>query len=167
MEAVYKYYKPAWRSFYWNFLLMICLIVLGCIASYVKSGASWLKWMWIAIAAVDVLLFLYTAVKRATMSLILRDNPDKPEDREVAFVTCNPLKPFSSDFRKSIEIGLSNIEHIEIGQNIIQSMLNTGDVVITSSGTGEKEIRAKSIPNPQAVCDEIQIHARKYKASAA
>ncbi len=166
MEAVYKYYRPAWRSFYGDILLMICLIVIGCIASYVQSGASWLKWMWIAIAVIDVLLFLYIAVKRATMSLILRDNPDKPEDQEVAFIVSHPLKPFSSEFRKSIEIGLANIEHIEIGQNLIQSMLNMGDLVITSSGTGEKEIRAKNIPNPQSVCDEIQIHARNYRVSA-
>ncbi|MBQ7214438.1 MAG: PH domain-containing protein [Synergistaceae bacterium] len=160
----YKYYKPAWRSYCGSFMLMLCLIVLGCAVNYMKAGALWLKWMWIGIAVIDVLIFLYIAVKRATMSLILRDNPAKPEDQEVAFIVSNPLKPFSGEFRKSIEIGLSNIEHIEITQNLLQSMLNTGDIVITSSGTGEKEIRAKSIPNPQAVCDEIQTHARKYRA---
>ena len=162
MEPVYKYYKPAWKSFYTYFLLMLLLIVLGGVANYFKPGASWLKWMWIAIAVADVLLFLYVAVQRATTSLVLRDNPEKAEDQEVAFIKCHPLKPFSSDFRESIEIGLANIIHIKLGQTMMQSMLNIGDIIITSSGTGTEEILAHNIPSPQAVRDEIQVHARKY-----
>ena len=162
MEAVYKYYKPAWKSFYANFLLMLLLLVLAGAAQWFNADASWLKWMWIAVAVVEVLMFLYIAVKRATMSLILRDNPDKAEDQEVAFMVCHPLKPFSSSFKESIEIGLANIMHIKMGQTMMQSMLNIGDIMIASSGTGGEEIRARNIPNPQAVRDEIQIHARKY-----
>ena len=162
MEPVYKYYKPAWKSYYASFLLMIILIAAGIAANYIQAGASWLKWMWIAIAVIDVLLFLYIAVQRATMSLVLRDNPDKAEDQEVAFIKSNPLKPFSADFKQSIEIGLSKIMHIRVSQTMIQSMLNIGDIVITSSGTAEEEIHAHNIPNPNAVRDEIQVHARKY-----
>ena len=96
------------------------------------------------------------------MSLILRDNPEKAEDQEIAFIECNPLKPFSTDFRKSIEIGLANIVHIEIKQTMMQTILNVGNIVITSSGTGMEEIQAPNIPNPQAVRDEIQVHASRY-----
>ena len=163
MEAVYKYYKPAWRSFYAKLLLMLLLVVIGGVVNYFKAGEGWLKLMWIAIAAIDVVIFIYIAVQRGTMSLILRDNPDKAEDQEVAFVVCHPLKPFSSNFRESVEIGLSNIVHIKLGQTMMQSMLNIGDVIITSSGTGTEEIYARNIPNPQAVRDEIQVHARRYK----
>ena len=162
MEAVYKYYKPAWKSFYGLFMLMLLLLILGGIANYVYSGASWLKWMWIAVAVIDVVLFMYIAIQRATMSLVLRDNPDKAEDQEVAFIKSHPFKPFSSDFKQSIEIGLANIMHIKVGQTMMQSMLNVGDIVIASSGTGQEEIYARNIPNPQAVRDEIQAHARKY-----
>ena len=162
MEAVYKYYKPAWKSFYGTFFVMIALIVIGCAANYIQAGASWLKWMWIAVAVIDVVLFMYIAIQRATMSLVLRDNPDKAEDQEVAFIKSHPFKPFSSDFKQSIEIGLANIMHIKVGQTMMQSMLNVGDIVIASSGTGQEEIYARNIPNPQAVRDEIQAHARKY-----
>ena len=162
MEAVYKYYKPAWKSFYGLFMLMLLLLILGGIANYFYSGASWLKWMWIAVAVIDVVLFMYIAIQRATMSLVLRDNPDKAEDQEVAFIKSHPFKPFSSDFKQSIEIGLANIMHIKVGQTMMQSMLNVGDIVIASSGTGQEEIYARNIPNPQAVRDEIQAHARKY-----
>ena len=162
MEAVYKYYKPAWKSFYAMFLVMIALIAAACAVNYVYAGASWLLWMWIAVAVIDVLLFMYIAVQRATMSLVLRDNPDKAEDQEVAFIKCHPLKPFSGAFRESIEIGLSNIVHIKVEQTMMQSLLNVGDIVITSSGTGSEEIHAHNIPKPQAVRDEIQIHARRY-----
>ena len=162
MEPVYKYYKPAWKSFYGTFFVMIALIVIAGIANYFQAGASWLKWMWIAVAVIDVLLFICIAIQRATMSLILRDNPDKAEDQEVAFIKSNPFKPFSSDYKQSIEIGLANITHIKVEQTMIQSMLNVGDIVITSSGTGVEEIQAHNIPNPNAVRDEIQVHARKY-----
>ena len=162
MEAVYKYYKPAWKSFYASFLLMLLVLVLGCAANYFYAGASWLKWMWIAVAVIDVVIFLYIAVQRATMSLVLRDNPDKAEDQEVAFIKSHPFKPFSSDFKKSIEIGLANIMHIKVGQTFMQSMMNVGDIIIASSGTSGEEIYAHNIPNPNAVRDEIQAHARKY-----
>ena len=162
MEAVYKYYQPAWRSFYRQFLLMLLLIVLGCVACWLKPEASWTKWMWIAIAVVDVVIFFYIVVQRATMSLVLRDDPDKAENQEVAFITCHPFKPFSPNFRESIEIGLANIMHIKLGQTMMQAMMNVGDIVITSSGTGTEEILAHNIPNPQAVRDEIQVHARRY-----
>ena len=163
MEAVYRYYKPAWRSFYAKFIFMLLLIVLAGALHYFKSGEQWVKLVWIAVAVIDVLMFIYIAIQRATMSLVLRDNPSKPEDQEVAFIVCKPLKPLSSDFRRVVEIGLTNIEHVEFRQNFLQLMLRTGDVIITSSGTSGEEIRAKNIPNPQAVCDEIETHARRYK----
>ncbi|MBQ6972396.1 MAG: PH domain-containing protein [Synergistaceae bacterium] len=162
MEAFCKTYKPAWKSFYKLLFLALLLLVLGGVANHFKPGEPWLKWMWIAVAAVEVLILLYIMAKRWTMSLILRDDPSKAENQEIAYIECNPLKPFSQDFRKSIEIGLANIVHIEIKQTMMQTILNIGNVVITSSGTGAEEIQAPNIPNPQAVRDEIQIHARQY-----
>ena len=169
MEPVYKYYKPAWRSFYNYLLLMLLLIILAGAASFVgpmKSGTKYFAWMWIVVAVIDILLFVYVAIKRATMSLVLRDNPDKAEDQEVAFIVCHPTRPFSSDFRTSIEIGLANIMHIKVGQTMMQTLFNIGDIIVTSSGTATEEIFAHNIPNPQAVRDEIQVHARKYTMSA-
>ena len=166
MEAVYKYYKPAWRSFYKDFLLMLLVLVAAGAVNYYKPEASWLKWVWIAAAIVDVILLLYIAVRRSMISLILRDDPNSPSNQEIAFVTCNPLKPLSSEFRKSVEIGFTNIMHIEVGQTMMQTLFGLGNIIITSSGTGGEEIVAKNIPNPQAVRDEIQTHARKYKPSA-
>ena len=112
MEPVYKYYKPAWRSFYKLLILMLLLIILAGVASFVgplKSGTKYFAWMWIAVIVIDVLLLIYIAIKRSTMLLVLRDNPDKAEDQEVAFIVCHPTRPFSSDFRQSIEIGLAKI----------------------------------------------------------
>lgn len=162
MEPLYKTYKPAWRSFYKLLFVALLILVLACVVNYFKSGESWLKWMWIAAVIVDVLILLYITIQRATMSLTLRDDPERAENQEVAFVVCHPLKPFSSDFRESIEIGLANITHIRVGQTMMQTILNIGDVIITSSGTGSEEIHARNIPAPLAVRDEIQIHARKY-----
>ena len=162
MEPLYKTYKPAWKSFYKLFFLAILILVLAGVANHFKPGEPWLKWVWTAAAVIDIIILLYIAARRWTMSLILRDNPEKAEDQEIAFIECNPLKPFSTDFRKSIEIGLANIVHIEIKQTMMQTILNVGNIVITSSGTGMEEIQAPNIPNPQAVRDEIQVHASRY-----
>ena len=162
MEPFYRTYKPAWKSFYKLLILAIILIVAAFVVQSMKPGESWHKLMWIAVAVVDIFILCYIVVQRATMSLILKDNPDKAEDQEVAFVKCHPLKPFSSDFRESIEIGLANIVHIKVGQTIMQTLMKVGDIVITSSGTGSEEINAKNIPNPNVVRDEIQLHARRY-----
>ena len=166
MEAFNKTYKPAWKSFYKLLFLVILLIVLAGLANYFNSGEAWLKWLWIAVVIVDALILLYICAKRWTMSLVLKDDPAKAEDQEIAFIECNPLKPFSSDFRKSIEIGLSSIVHIEVKQSLMQTILRIGDVVIASSGTGKEEIYAPNIPDPQSVRDEIQLHAKKYKNSS-
>lgn len=163
MEPLYKTYKPAVKGFYKLWLLALLLLVLAGVANYFKPGESWLKWVWIAAAAVDVLIILYIYAKRWTISLTIKDNPEKPSDQEVSFEECNPLKPFSSDFSKSIEIGLQNIEHIEVKQTMMQKILGIGDIIIASSGTGREEIQAPNIPDPQAVRDEIQIHASNYR----
>ena len=163
MEPLYKTYKPAVKGFYKLWLLALLLLVLAGVANYFKPGEPWLKWLWIAVAAVDVLIILYIYAKRWTLSLTIKDNPEKPSDQEVSFEECNPLKPFSSDFSKSIEIGLQNIEHIEVKQTMMQKILGIGDIIIASSGTGREEIQAPNIPDPQAVRDEIQIHASNYR----
>ena len=163
MEPLYKTYKPAVKGFYKLWLLAFLLLVLAGVANYFKPGEAWLKWVWIAVVVVDVLIVLYIYAKRWTISLTLKDNPSKPDDQEVSFSECNPCKPFSSDFRKSIEIGLSNIEHIEIKQTMMQTILRIGDIVIASSGTGREEIQAPNIPNPDKVRDEIQVHASNYR----
>lgn len=163
MEPFYKTYKPAKRGFYKTWLLVFLILILAGVANYFNPGEAWVKWMWIVAVVVDIFLVLYIYAKRWTMSLTLKDNPEKPDDQEVSYEECNPLKPFSSDFRKSIEIGLSNIEHIEIKQTAMQAILHIGDVVIASSGTGREEIQAFNIPDPQTVRDEIQLHASHYR----
>ena len=162
MELVYK---PSWKSYYKDFIIMLLLLVCAGVMNYLKPEESWLGVMWICVLVVDVVLFLYVCVRRATMTLTLRDDPSDKSKQEVAFSTCNPLKPWSREFRHSIEIGLSNIMHIKVGQTMMQSMLNIGDIIITSSGTGGDEITAKNIPAPSSVRDTIQEHARKYTLS--
>lgn len=155
-------YKPSWKSFYKEFMLMLLVLLAAGAVHYFKAGDEWLKWLWAAALFIDAVLLVYVIVKRGTMLLVLRDMQDSPANQEVAFITCNPLKPFSSDFRKSVEIGLANVMHIEVGQNLVQTILKIGDIIITSSGTSGEEIRAKNIPNPYEVRDKIQEHARHY-----
>ena len=159
-------YKTAWRSFYGLFSLMLLILIIaiaGSIWGPLSSGAK-LKWMWIIVAVVELVIFLGIFLKRLTMSLILKDDPDRPENQEVEYIVCHPLKLFT-EFRVSKEIGLAKIADIDIKQNIIQSILNIGDIAISSPGTSVKEVMAHNIPDPKNVRDEIQKHARKYTMS--
>ena len=148
----------------------VCLIlILAIVASFIgpmKYGTSLFKWMWCIAIILSVLLMLYVAVKRRTISLKLCDDPNKIENCEVAFTIYNWAKPFSGDFRRSIEIGLKQIVHIEVSQSALQTLLNIGDIAIASGGTDEREIKAPNMPNPDAIRDEIQEHARKYTMPA-
>ena len=156
-------YRSAWRSFYGLFSLMLLIIILACVCSIwgpFNEGAK-LKWVWIVAIVVDVFIFLCIALKRMTMRLILKDDPERPENQEVEYIVCHPLKLFT-EFKVSKEVGLAKIADIDVKQNFMQAILNLGDIAISSPGTGEKEISAKNIPNPREVRDNIQKHARKY-----
>ena len=159
-------FRPVFRSFYNMLNLAVLIFILACVGSFFISGAK-LKWIWIAAVVIDVLIFLYIAIRRMTISLTLKDDPAHPEDQEISFVEYNWLKPLSRDFKKSIEIGLANIVHIEVEQNFMQLIFRVGNVVVTSSGTGGREIFAPNMPNPNYIRDEIQKHARKYTMPAA
>ena len=159
-------FRPVFRSFYNLLNLAVLILILACVGSFFISGAK-LKWVWIAAVVIDVLIFLYIALRRMTISLTLKDDPARPEDQEVSFVEYNWLNPLSRNFKKSIEIGLSNIVHIEVEQNFMQLIYRVGNVIITSSGTGGREIFAPNMPNPNYIRDEIQRHARKYTMPSA
>ncbi len=156
-------YRSAWRSFYGLFSLMLLVLILACACTIwgpFNEGAK-LKWVWIIAIVVDIFIFLCIALKRMTMRLILKDDPDRPEHQEVEYILCNPLKLFT-EFKVSKEVGLAKIADIDVKQNFMQAILDLGDIAISSPGTSEKEINAKNIPNPKEVRDEIQKHARKY-----
>lgn len=167
MEKTYIEYRTAWRSFYGLFSLMLLIFILaiaGSIWGPFASGAK-LTWMWTIVAVVEVFIFLCIAIKRKTMKLVLKDDPDRPENREVEYVEYRPSK-FFSKFKISKEIGLTKIADIDVSQNAFQTLLNIGDISISSPGTAEKEVKAYNIPNPLAVRDEIQRHSRKYTMGA-
>lgn len=163
MESTRLEYRTAWRSFYGLFSLMALIFILAIVGSIwgpLTSGAK-LKWVWILVAVVEVFIFFGIFLKRMTMKLILKDDPDRPENQEVEYVECHPLKLFTK-FRVSKEIGLTKIADIDVSQNFIQTILNIGDIAISSPGTSEKEVKAHNIPDPRKVRDEIQKHSRKY-----
>ena len=156
-------YRTAWRSFYGLFSLMFLILILAVIGRIWGPEALKEKYLWIwgIVAVVEVFIFLGIFLKRITMKLVLKDDPNRPEKQEIEYVECHPMKLFT-EFRISKEIGLTKIADIDVKQNAIQTLLNIGDIAISSPGTSEKEVKAHNIPNPRAVRDEIQRHSRKY-----
>ncbi len=169
MEVFSQTYRPARRSFYKPMGTVLLILILAIVASFIgpmKYGTSLFKWMWILAIIVSAVLLLYVAIKRRTMVLRLTDDPNKIEDCEVAFTVYNWTKPFSGAFRRSIEIGLKQVVHIEVNQSALQTILNIGDILIASGGTDEREIHAPNMPSPDKIRDDIQAHARKYTMPA-
>ena len=160
-------YRTAWRSFYGLFSLMFLILVLAVVGRIWGPEALQSKylWIWCIVAVVEVCIFLGIFLKRVTMKLVLKDDPERPEKQEIEYVECHPTKLLTK-FKVSKEIGLTKIADIDVSQNAIQTLLNIGDIAISSPGTSEKEVRARNIPDPRAVRDEIQKHSRKYTAGA-
>ena len=162
-EQTYIEYRTAWRSFYGLFSLMLLILILAVVGRVWAPDMLKNKyaWIWCLVAIVEVCIFLGIFLKRITMKLVLKDDPERPENQEIEYVECHPTKLFTK-FKISKEIGLTKIADIDVSQNAIQTLLNIGDIAISSPGTSEKEVRARNIPAPRAVRDEIQKHSRKY-----
>lgn len=168
-KPFYKHFKPAWRGFYKSFILMILVLVLAFCAThfipYFNESTLMTKTVWIAAVVIDVILLLMVAVKRSMITLTISDNPEKKEEQEVDYREFNPTRPGSPDFRKSIQIGFRDIVDIKVGQTMMQTVLGIGDLIITSSGTGNEEIVARNLRNPHGIREEIQAHKGKYTNS--
>lgn len=148
---------------------MILVTVLAFYAThfapYFNESPSATKTTWIAAVVIDTILLLMVAIKRSLITLTISDNPEKKEEQEVDYREFNPTRPGSPDFRKSIQIGFRDIVDIKVGQTMMQTLLGIGDLIITSSGTGNEEIVARNLHNPHDIREEIQKHKGKYTNS--
>ena len=159
MEKTDLTYRPAWRSYCGHLFLMLVILILTCIGSFKGPFAKGSGWMFYAMLIVMCLaflgLFFHMFIKRFSIALKLRDYPDDLSKQEIAFES-GIMK------NRSIEIGLSKIQHMEVTRTIFQRMLGLGTLVITSAGTDDKEVEVADLYDPYTVRDLIQVHARKY-----
>lgn len=58
--------------------------------------------------------------------------------------------------KSTTEVQHDDIRNLQVDQNIVQRILDVGDLAISSSGQDDLEIRIKSIPDPGDIADRIR-----------
>ena len=143
-------YKPVWRSFYGHVVVMVlCVISALTISLKLNLGPVSLKWLWFTLLVVLAGVALNMAYRRQSVTLIVKPN-------EIALE-----KGFLG--RHSTVISTRNIRTIQVKQSIMQRLLNTGDILVASSGTDGYEISIAKMPNPYAIREAIQTHERSVE----
>ena len=138
-------YVPSMRGSYKCMFTIVALFVVALLLSFVKSVETEHKYLlgvWILWIVISAALLLYMKIKTIGVHLYV-----KPHEVEY-------FKGIFDD--KSIEIKYRDFRMIEVNRTFVQKLLNIGDLLIASSGTGGKEIIARNMPNPRAIRDEIQ-----------
>jgi uncharacterized membrane protein YdbT with pleckstrin-like domain len=69
--------------------------------------------------------------------------------------------------RQSIEINTKNVKTIQVTQSVMQRILDTGDILVASSGTDEYEIIVPNMPNPHVIRDIMQKRERAHGSEEA
>ena len=142
-------YRRAWRSFYLHFAAIFAVFILVAWASF-KAPLQPVhqKWMWIAFLVFVIAAFLDMTIRRLQMCLFIRPN-------EISL----SRGIFSHD---STEISLGSIRTIQVRQNLIQRMLNLGDILVASSGTDQYEINMHNVLDPHKVRNSMQPYESSF-----
>ena len=147
-------YRRAWRSFYLHFLAIGVALVL-LVYAFVKTSlpSTHPKLLWGAFLLFVLLVLFDMCVKRLKERFTVRGN-------EISLAK----GIFSHD---STEIGLGSIRTVQVRQNLIQRMIDVGDILVASSGTDNYEISVKNILHPHVVRDSMQLYERPETTVAA
>jgi membrane protein YdbS with pleckstrin-like domain len=129
--------------------VIVCFVVVATLQVKTSVGA----WIWIVLLAAAAGAALHAAILRLGTLLILK--PDEIT-LELGLFT-----------RTSVEIGAEDINTIEVRQSLMQRILNTGDLLVASAGTGGYEINAHNMPAPYVLREEIQSVQRTAKSGRA
>jgi uncharacterized membrane protein YdbT with pleckstrin-like domain len=139
-------YRPAWRSFYKHMAAMVACLVLATVLS-VKLSLAWSyqKWLWIFFLVFVLYVSLDMVCRRFRVVLIVAPDEIAMEEGLIG--------------RHSVEISTKSIRSIQVRQRVMQRILKTGSIIVTSSGDNE-EISVSDMPNPYAIREAMQTYER-------
>ncbi|MDR1379110.1 MAG: PH domain-containing protein [Synergistaceae bacterium] len=146
-------YRPAWRSFYKHMAAMIaCLVVVTVLSSKLSLAWTYQKWLWIFFLVFVLYVSLDMVRRRFRVVLVVKPDEIAMEEGLIG--------------RRSIEISTKSIRSIQVRQRVMQRILKTGSIIVTSSGDNE-EISVSDMPNPYAIRDVMQTYERAPEAKTA
>ncbi len=147
-------FRPAWRSFYGHIVTMIaCLGIVLTLSIKMRLSSAYLKGIW-SFYALFLLFSLGNMVFRR-FQVVLTVKPDGIA-LEKGIIG-----------RHSIVIGFKNIRTIQVKQNLMQRILNVGDLLIASSGADNYEIHINNMLHPQEIRDMMQTRERAVAVAIA
>ena len=140
-------FRPAWRSFYRHFLAMIaCLAVVAMVSLKANLTPGYQKGIWFFFLVFVAAVLADMVYRRFRVMLVVRPDEIALEDGLIG--------------RHSTEISTKNIRTIQVKQDLIQRVLNVGDISVASSGTDGYEILIPNMPAPQDIRNMMQVHER-------
>jgi len=145
-------FKPAWRSYYRHFFVMVACFVAVLVISIKWLPDGFQKWLWLLFLTAVAYIACNMAYKRNSVLLIVRPDGIALERGIIG--------------RQSIEISMRNIRTIQVNQSVMQRILNVGAVCVASSGTEGYEISALNMPSPHEIRQVIQINERSASKEA-
>ncbi|WP_169977314.1 PH domain-containing protein [Tautonia rosea] len=124
----------------------ILVIIAGSIAMIWGLGSTnpWLGWGGLTAVVIGALDLLYWWFKSLFVTLSVTN-------RRTILRTGLFAKSTS-------EVNHDDVRNLQIDQSVIARMLNIGDLRVSSAGQDTIEIRAKAIPDPEAVAAIIREH---------
>ncbi|GHV33745.1 hypothetical protein FACS1894187_02880 [Synergistales bacterium] len=140
--------RQPWRSFYRRFLAVAALFAV-LLVQHMKAPIEYQKWVWYAFSAVFIVVWISAMLERFGTVFIIKSD-------EITFR--HGIVKF-----ESVEISATDINTISVKQSIIQWILGIGDIDVASAGTAGYEIKARNMPSPNALRDDIQYVERTAK----
>ncbi|MCD6419734.1 MAG: PH domain-containing protein [Synergistetes bacterium] len=138
--------RPSWWNFFWHILVCWILIPIGIMYLKYKGFFTHVNYMYWKVS-----LYLMLGCIIVTLLVILWEKLSLKfivyDDRVVL-----RRGVLSKDIK---EIFIRDIRTIDIKQNLIQRIINIGDIMIASSGTSEYEMHAKGLPAPDKIREKI------------
>lgn len=125
-----------------SILLIIVGIVFAIWGAYVSN--PWMGWGGLVAALAGVLDLVYWWFKSLFVTLTVTN-------RRTILRTGFFSKATS-------EVNHDDVRNIQVGQSVVYRILNIGDLLVSSAGQSIVEIRAKAIPDPEAIASIIREH---------
>jgi len=142
MSVVKTELRPAWRTYWSGFLLML-LLLAGAFFAFVSAAPEeeGMRLLALAMLAAAGLVLLGVVLKRYSWKFTIEGNR---VSRHYGLISRN---------QQSVRIG--DLRSIELDQSFFQRVFGVGDIAFYSAGSADAEVRFFGIADPLSVRNQI------------
>lgn len=150
MSIINAQFRPAWRNYWFGFLVVLLLLAAAAItaAGSIDAGGTFAAGLWL-LGALAVLVFV--AFKRFSWKFTIDDSR---VSRHYGIISRN---------QQSVRI--RDVRSVELDQGILQRILGVGTLAFYSAGSDNAEVRFIGIKRPLEWRDRIDQAMDRLKES--